>query len=501
MTEAAAYTPSPWGTLFHNLPYDEVLGAGSAGPGKTWTLLADPYPQIRAEHDRCEQKDHPFPLDWGHSKGWALHLRRTLPMLKQSIIRTQRMFPQIDPQAKWQADENTWIFSSGYRFQFGHCKDAGSWITYIGNEYTHIGYDELIQFDEEQYSQINTRLRTDDPVLSQMLKIRAMSNPAMEMEAQDSFALVDPHWVRNYFVVPAPAGKVELKYEYDLPDGGRGVRTRMYLPATIHDNPNKAFVAQYIKNLAAKPRHIREALLSGNWFYTVGSYYGERWNERIHTCAPFRIPEDWPIFRSMDWGFKHYGCIHWWTLGEDDNLYCIRELMFLGKKDVEVAKMVRQSEEGMGLWRDGRSSISGPADTQLWEQRGATGRSMGATFLAMGVHWAKADKGKSRQRNAELLLGRLDDHRDGTTTPGIVFFRTCVNAIRTIPMILTDKNKTWLPMDGGDDHAHDSTLYACAYAARGRGRIGAPRQGKAAWELDDEEKGFTSTDRGQHGYG
>lgn len=496
-----AYRASPWGTLYHNLPYDEVLGAGSAGPGKTWVLLADPYPQIFMEHERCSNKNHPYPLDWGHSKGWALHLRRTLPMLKQSIIRTQRTFPQIDPDVRWIGDENTWVFSSGFRFQFGHCKDAGSWITYIGNEYTHIGYDELIQFEEEQFLQINTRLRTDDPCLSKMLKIRAMSNPAMDMEQNDSFALVDPYWVRRYFVDPAPAGKAVLEHEYDLPDGSKASRTRMYLPATIHDNPNKAFVLQYIKNLASKPRHIREALLSGNWYYTVGSFYGEAWSERLHTCVPFRVPDDWPIFRSMDWGYKHHGCIHWWALGDDDNLFCIRELTFLGKKDEEVARLVREIEEKMGLWRNGRSSISGPADTQLWEERGATGRSMAMTFLAKGVHWAKADKGKSRQRNAERLLGRLRDHREETTAPGIMFFRTCVQAIRTIPTILTDKNKTWLPQDGGDDHWHDSVLYACAYAARGRAMIGAPKRARDDWEVDDERDRGSRHNLGRDGYG
>lgn len=497
----AAYVPSDWGRLYMNLPYDEVLGAGSAGPGKTTVLLAEVLPRLLIEHERCSNPKHPYPLKWGQSKGWAIHLRRTLPMLKQSIIRARKMFQDIDPDVRWSEEDHTFIFQSGYRYQFAHCKDAGSWVNYVGPEYDLILYDELVQFLEEQFLQINTRLRSDDPVLSTMLKIRAMSNPMMEMEAQDSFAVVDPHWVRRYFVDPAPTGKTVLEYEFDLPDGTKQTRTRMYLPATIHDNPNKAFVSQYMKNLAAKPRHIREALLSGNWYYTAGAYYGEHWSERLHTCMPFRIPEDWPIFRSMDWGYKHHGCVHWWALGEDDNLYCIRELTFLGKQDIEVAKMVRDIEEKMGLWRENHSVITGPADTQLWEERGATGRNMAGNFAAKGVTWAKADKGHSRQRNAERLLTRLKDHKDETTNPGIVFFRNCPQAIRTIPMILTDKTHPWLPQDGGDDHWHDSVLYACAYAARGRAGIAPPRRRRESWEEKDDRASSAKVDHGQFGYG
>ena len=47
------YKPSPWGTKFHALRVDEALGGGSAGPGKTTALIADPSEQIAVEHVRC----------------------------------------------------------------------------------------------------------------------------------------------------------------------------------------------------------------------------------------------------------------------------------------------------------------------------------------------------------------------------------------------------------------------------------------------------------------
>ena len=203
----------------------------------------------------------------------------------------------------------------------------------------------------------------------------------------------------------------------------------------------------------------------------------------------------------MDWGFKHFGCVHWWALGEDDNLYCIRELTFLGKQVPEVAKLVRDIEEKMGFWREGRSSITGPADTQLWEQRGGSGPTMAHEFAAKGIHWQKCDKGKDRQRSAELLLGRMKDHKDETTNPGIMFFRTCPQIIRTLPMILTDKNKPWLPQDGGDDHWENSARYAVMYASRGRHGIGVPKRPRSRWEMDDAKAKVPKVNWGSYGMG
>lgn len=495
----SVYKASEWGTIYHNLPHEEALGAGSAGPGKTSVLLADPLPQIVVEHERCMDPSHPFPLERGESVGWAIHLRRTLKQLEQSIARTHRMFPKMDPGVKWDVQSFKWTFTSGYKFQFGHCKDKLDWENFFSSEYTHIGFDELVQFEEEQYRQIITRLRTDDPVLAKMLKVRSMSNPVMRREAADSFAVTDPFWVRRYFVDPAPDGNTTLVRTIDLPDGRVEKVRRIYVPARITANPNKNFVNQYMKTLASAPKHIRAALLDGNWYYTEGSFYGEYWDEKIHTRVPHGIPSEWPIFRSMDWGFKRHGCIHWWAIDDDDNLLCIRELSFLGKTDVEVAKMVRQIEENMGVWNGRRSGITGPADTQLWEQRGETGLSKARMFLKKGIPWTKADK-KSRQRNAERLVARMKDHKDKTTTPGIVIFRTCPNIIRTLPQIMTDPNYPEIPMDGGEDHWHDSILYACAYASHGRGRIHGMRKAEP-YEEEDRKKAVGSGNRGRYGYG
>jgi hypothetical protein len=493
----AVYKPSKWGDTYHRLRTDEALGAGAAGPGKSMVLLMNPIQQVMIEHARCLKDPRGVaqkgswlwnlilenPLRWSQSTGWALHLRRTTPMLAQTIQRSLRIFPQIDPGAQFQVQTSTWVFPSGYRYQFTHCSDRDTWQNYMSNEYTEIDWDELTQFIEEQYDQVNTRLRSTDPVLRHFLRIRAMSNPMMSSE--DGITVDDPFWVRRRFVDPCKAGKKVITRPFRMPDGTVRKRTSIYLPATIDDNPNKIFVEQYKANLASAKPHIRLALLYGDWYFVPGAYYSDAWNTRMHVIRPFQVPGYWKFFRSMDWGFKKRGVIHWWTMDPDGNIYCIKEYTFKLKTVDQVAEDVKDIEISLKLWdeRAERSRITGPSDTQLWEQRGDIGKSKAMEFAERGINWTKADK-KSRQRNAERLSSRLADHNDGTTLPGIMFFDTCSGAIQTIPTIPSDKNAPEVPADGNDDDWHDSVLYACAFASHGSAGVPSMAEEEDEWEED-----------------
>lgn len=473
------YEPSPWQSRFHSVVADEKLGAGAAGPGKSVCLRMEPNQQILIEHHRCTgkaemvapkdswlynlMKEHP--VRWGESVGHALFLRRLQTTLKQTEMRLQIILPKIDPGVEYNVNSMMFTFSSGFKYQLGHCKDIGDWLRYYSDEYTMILYDELAEFEEIQYLQINSRLRTSDPVLRYFLKISAMSNPVQRAEG---IKIKDPFWVRKRFIDDAPQGNTLLKQKY-MVDGKEEFRTRIYLPARLDDNPDKQFVADYKKTLSSLPEHMRKPLLEADWYYTVNGFYSEYWIQRIHVCKPFKVPRDWKFFRSMDWGYRTPGCIGWWAMDPEDTIWCIKELNFKLKKANEVALMIRDIEEPLGLW-DGRSSlITGPADTQLWEERGDVSESKAAIMARFGVTWAKAKK--NRQANARMFTERLNDHHNFTTNPGIIFFENCKMCTTTIPTIAVDPENSECPLDGGYDHPHDMVLYGCAYASRGRAGI------------------------------
>jgi hypothetical protein len=333
-----------------------------------------------------------------------------------------------------------------------------------------------------------------------MLRIRAMSNPLMRHEGE-TFTVKDPNWVRNRFVKAAPEGNVVFKKKLVRSDGSVEWHKWCYMPAKLTDNPNKEFVKQYEAQLLKQKPHIRAALLDGDWFVTAGSFFAEYWDRKIHVCRPFKPSREWRFFRSMDWGFKAPGCLHWWALDDENTLYAIKELRFQGKTADEVAAMVKVIELDLGLWdeRADSSRITGPADNQLWEQRGHAGKNMGEVFHAKGVPWVKADK-KSRQTNAMHLIKRLVDHEDKTKVPGIVFFESCRWILEVLPAIQTDPHDSESPADGGEDHPLDSTLYGCAYASKGKRAIPPVRPLKTEWD-DEDDNGPSRGRSGRLGYG
>lgn len=498
------YKPSKWQAEFHALPHDEALGAGSVGPGKTMALIHEPLSQIQIEHARCSgdfegigPKGHWLrelaeanPLKWGMSRGWALYLRRTGSTVDQVVSSLKKTLLRLDPGCTFHEQKKQFKFSSGYVYQVGHCHNIGDWANYYSCEFSSINFDELVQFDEEQYEQICSRLRSSDPVLRHMLKIRAMSNPATS--AESGATVRDIHWVRRRFVDEAPEGRVTLKKKVARKDGRIETLTRIYLPAKLHDNPDPEFVEQYERRLLNLPSHMRKALIEGNWYVKANSFFAEAWDSKLHVCKPFKIPGTWKRFRSMDWGFKSYGVIHWWAMDEDGNLFCEKEYTFQRKLDIKVAKEVRDIESLGGLWKSRRSLITGPADTQLWEERGDSGKTKAQRFMDKGVPWVKASK--SRRAAAERIMHRLLDHDHGTTTPGLVFFDTCRHAIRTIPGLPTDPDNMEVPLDGGEDHWFDSVGYACAFASNGRAGIPSIHR-------DEQKSERRAPDRGRYGYG
>lgn len=63
----------------------------------------------------------------------------------------------------------------------------------------------------------------------------------------------------------------------------------------------------------------------GEWGIEAGQFFKE-WRESKHVIEPFKVPDGWMRFRSMDWGSaRPYACL-WWAVDYDGSMYCYREL-------------------------------------------------------------------------------------------------------------------------------------------------------------------------------
>jgi hypothetical protein len=156
----------------------------------------------------------------------------------------------------------------------------------------------------------------------------------------------------------------------------------------------------------------------------------------------------------------------------DENLYQFYEFNFRLMRDIEVAKRVIEIEQRFGFWdkRERKSRLTGVADTQLWEERGDSGKPKAAVFAAEGVYWQPADKA-SIARNAERVSERLRDY-DKTKPPGLVLFRDCKKSAEMFASIGVDENDSTVPDKKSPlKHWFDMQAYAAARASRGRGSI------------------------------
>lgn len=471
--DRAVYQPSPWGQRFHDLTADEGLGGGAAGCAKSMTLLFDPIvSQAVIENARAFQTVPEGCPEWlgklirenpirkGESEGHALHLRRSMPQLLENIDRSLRMFPKFDPGAIYSRERHSWTFTSGYKFTFGHCREKDSHQDYLSKQYTHLGLDEGYQFEEFQYEELDARVRTADPVLRHFLRSRLMSNPA-------------PGWLKKRFVDPDPKGNVLFKLKVTDPVTGQVFyRTRFFMPGRLDDNPDKHFVEGYKQRLLSKPAHMRARYLYGDWDVQEGAFFEEDYNPVVHLIEPFKIPRDWPKFRAMDWGYKAPGTLGWFAMDRDDNLYQFYEFNFRLMKDAEVAERVIEIEKRFGFWdkREQKSRLTGVADTQLWEERGDSGKPKASVFASKGVFWQPADKA-SIARNAERITERLRDY-DKDKPPGLQIFRNCRETAKMLASIKVDENDSTIPDKKSDlKHWFDMLGYAAARASRGGGSI------------------------------
>lgn len=446
-------------------------------------LLHDPLTQVQIEDLRCKQDDRLIPdsfdpwlkkaimenpLTPGHSVGRALMMMREMPNHEENIGRAHRVFPTVDPEVKWNEKRGVFTFASGYKYQFGGCKDRGDHDKFRGQEYSWLGFDELTNFLKDQYDTIRTRLRTADPVLRHFMRCCAMSNPHLSSKGSN-ISLDDPMWVKRHFVDPWPEGNKLLVQSVTRRDGEKERVTRIYLPATLYDNPDKDFVRQYELTLLGKPKHIRDCYLYGKWDGIVGSHFGDYWNPAVHVCEPFKIPENWPIFRAMDWGFSTNGNVGYYALSPDNKLYKWFEITFMKKTAEYVAQeLIKPFEEKNKLWNPNKGSKlnligGGPSDRQIWEERGSSAKTKYMEFADSGVEWVKADQ-RSREDNCQTFLERLLDHKGLTEAPGIVFFRNCQKSIQTVPSLETDPYNLEQTKKAANDHWYDETTYACRFA-------------------------------------
>ncbi len=405
----------------------EVFYGGARGGGKSYAILVDPLRYCNKRHHR------------------AVLIRRTMPELRDLIVKSQFLYPKAYPGAVWREQERVWTFPSGARMEFGYAENMQDAMRYLGQSYTWIGVDELPLFPTpEIWNFLRSSLRSVDPEIPTYM--RATGNPGN----------VGSMWIRDEFINPVPPNtRFYTEVKYHKPNGEEVTtrRSRRFIPAKVWDNPYLTYNDEYVAALASLPESQRKQFLDGDWDVIEGASFSE-FNRAVHVCDPYTLPSNWTRFRAADWGFSSPACCLWFAVDYDHNLIVYREYYGKGKNAEEFANIILNMEKGDQV-------THGILDASTWARRGDMGPSIAETMIRMGCLWRQSDRSPNSR-----ISGKLEVHRrlaidPKTSQPRIKIFNNCVNLIRTLPALPRSKTNPEDVDTDGEDHAYDALRYGC----------------------------------------
>lgn len=328
-------------------------------------------------------------------------------------------------------------FPSGAIGRTGHLRDKNAFAQYIGHEYQKVLFEELTLIpSEESYLKIVGSCRSTVQGLSP--QVFATTNPGNKGHI----------WVKNRFVQHGEY------IPYQDPTTGRW---RVYIPAKVTDNPtvmeNDPGYYLWLKGL---PDKLRRAWLDGDWNVFEGQFF-EKWNEAIHTYAPFNIPKEWPRFRAIDWGFADHFCCLWFAVGPDNHIYVYREFYRNRLTDTEYAQHIRF----LSKYHDGTDekflyTVGDPSSFSV--EMPETGKTRFETFANHGIGIIPADN--DRIEGWSLVREYLEPREyQNKLSSWVHISRECVNLNRTLPALVHNENRPEDIADGMEDHAPDTLRY------------------------------------------
>lgn len=193
------HEPTPKQRAFIDDDGLEGLYGGAAGGGKSDALLA-------------------AALKFVHVPNYAaLLLRKSFADLALEgalMDRARRWLLASD--AKWNDRDKRWRFPSSATLSFGYLENDADKYRYQSAEFQFIGFDELTQFTESQYTYMFSRLRRTNTAVP--LRMRAATNPGG----------TGHKWVKRRWKLP---DDVDMQRVYVGEDSAK------FYPATLDDNP------------------------------------------------------------------------------------------------------------------------------------------------------------------------------------------------------------------------------------------------------------------------
>ena len=403
---------------FINSKAFETLFGGAAGGGKSYGQLVDALL---------------YALKYPKSK--QIIFRRTFPDLEKSLIRVSLEFYPREA-ASYNSSKHIWTFKNGSIIDFGYIDSENDVYQYQSAEYDVIRFDELTHFTEYMYTYMISRCRGANPFPKH---IKSSTNPGG----------VGHSWVKTRFI---DVGTPNQIHEITLENGKKN--TVIFIPSLVQDN---MFLLDndpdYVSRLELLPEKEKQALLYGDWDIFDGQFFTE-FDRKIHVCTPFKIPKDWRIYRTRDYGLDMCAT-YWIAMDYQMNVYVYKELY---ESDLIISDAARK----INAMTDEKIQID-YAPPDLWNRNKDTGKSTADIFAENGQYLTKADNNRVTGWLAVHEWLRVFKDEQGQPNSKLKIFSNCVNLIRTLPALQHDeKNPNDVAVEPHElTHAPDALRYFC----------------------------------------
>ena len=405
----------------------ECLYGGARGGGKTdcgmaWLLRATEHPEAR-----------------------MLVIRRNADDLADWIDRAHKMYPY----AKITGKPATIKFPSGATIRCGHLKDESAYTKYQGHEYHRILIEELTQIpSEESYLKLISSCRSTVEGLEP--KVFCTANPGGKGH----------QWVKRRFI-QGHKPRVAFKEE--------GSRYRMYIPATIDNNPTlMENDPDYVNFLDTLPEPLRSAWRHGDWDIFAGQYFTE-WNPSKHI-----VTEDVATqlgygreynkkYIGIDWGFSApFACI-WIEVTPDNRVFCYRELYGTEKHPSEWGQEIMDMTGDEDIFMSLGDPSMWARNPMSWNASHSPMYTDKSIAVALGQYIPNLVPANNSRVIGWRNMAQLMHYTEDMMPNFYILKDKCPNLTRTLPeMIRDDKNPEDIDTTL-EDHICDAIRYALTH--------------------------------------
>lgn len=264
----------------------EVLSEGPVGTGKTYSVL---------------WKLHLLALKYDGMRG--ILLRKTQKSLTESAVQTYMKILETHPTRYGVRgfsgnieEPRAFKYPNGSRLVVGGLDNAGK---VMSAEYDVAAIFEATQVRLEDVEAVTTRLRNGVMPYQQLI--------------MDCNPDAPTHWL-NQRAIEGTTTRLRSRHR-DNP---------MLWDAEADDwtDFGREYVVDRLGNLTGVRR---KRLLDGAWAAAEGQIF-EEYDPAVHLIPPFEIPDDWPRYWVIDFGFVHAFTWNWYAIDHDGRIYLYRQM-------------------------------------------------------------------------------------------------------------------------------------------------------------------------------